>query len=98
MVYTDAQYNPATKRAGLARAVIVDTEDGTSLFAGALTPPDILAWLDPRAQQINQLELLAALCAMLNFPELFQRREIRPILDAQHTCLERLYPRIHALV
>jgi hypothetical protein len=75
VVYTDAQYNPGSKRAGLG-VVIIDTEDGTRFFAGALTSPEILAWLDPRDQQINQLELLAALCAMLTFPELFEGRSV----------------------
>ena len=75
VVYTDAQYNPTTKRAGLG-VIIVDTESDTRLFAGALTSPEIMGWLDKRDQQINQLELLAALCAMLTFPELFEERSV----------------------
>ena len=82
LVYTDAQYNHTKGRAGLG-VVIVDTESPESefYFAGSLTSPAILAWLEQRKQQVNQLELLAVLCALMTFPEMFEGRSALFFVD-----------------
>jgi len=82
LVYSDAQYNERTGSAGLG-VVIVDLEkpDDARFMAGAQSSPELLQWMPERKQQVNQLELLAALCACMTFADMLREREVVLYID-----------------
>ena len=64
------------------RVVInLDNPDDARFMAGAQTSPEILQWMPKRKQQVNQLELLAALCACMTFADILQDREVVLYID-----------------
>ena len=82
LVYSDAQYNSSTGSAGLGVVLVdLDNPDVARFMAGAQTSPEILQWMPKRKQQVNQLELLAALCACTTFADILQDREVVLYID-----------------
>ena len=77
LVYTDACYAPG-KYSGIG-IVIVDGDRVCE--AGAAVPEWMLEWLQPRGQQINHLEALAATCARLTFPDVLRGRRVLHFID-----------------
>ena len=64
--------------------VLWDPEDHTLHYAGGETPAWLLAflaWLQAKANYIFDLELVAALCLYLTFPELLQGRILHHLVD-----------------
>ena len=82
LVYSDAQYAEAAGTAGLG-IILVDLEDPTHerYMAGGQTSPELLKWLHQRKQQVNQLELLAVVCATMTFKEKMEGREVIFYID-----------------
>jgi hypothetical protein len=85
LIYTDAQYAAAagTKFTAGLGVVMIDLEDPDHerYMAGGAASPEILKWLHPRGQQVNQLELLAVLCAGMTFRDGLQGREVVFYID-----------------
>ena len=63
--------------------ILVDLEDPTQkrYMAGGQTSQEVLEWLHQRKQQVNQLELLAVLCASMTFKEKMLGREVIFYID-----------------
>jgi len=82
LIYSDAQYAEAAGTAGLG-VILVDLEDPTQkrYMAGGQTSQEVLEWLHQRKQQVNQLELLAVLCASMTFKEKMLGREVIFYID-----------------
>jgi len=82
LIYSDAQYAEAAGTAGLG-VTLVDLEDPTRerYMAGGQTSPELLKWLHQRKQQVNQLELLAVVCASMTFKEKMLGREVIFYID-----------------
>jgi hypothetical protein len=82
LIYSDAQYAEAAGTAGLG-VILVDLKDPTRkrFMAGGQTSPELLKWLHQRRQQVNQLELLAVLCASMTFKEKLQGRKVVFYID-----------------
>ena len=70
VVYSDASFS--THRAGMG-IVLLDCESGQRWVCGLEIPSWILRSLEDRETQINQLELLTILCAVLTFGDSHMR-------------------------
>ena len=75
VVYTDAQFDPS--RAGLG-VVIFDCDGGgphNAFVTGGQVPQELMQWFQQRKTQINGLEILAILAAILSYPDMFRESE-----------------------
>jgi hypothetical protein len=88
VLYTDAMYERSAAVPAQIGITIYDPEDVGSLdapcgyrHASAPVPPDFMAALLPRQQQIGPLETVAPLVAMLSRPEQFRDREVILFVD-----------------
>ena len=82
VVYTDAQYSEAGRK-GIG-VVAIDTEPGERVICGDEIPRHIMDWIHSVRQEqtnINHCELLAALVAILTFPEMFRGRNVLLFTD-----------------
>ena len=77
VVYTDASYSEAGY-SGLG-IVILDGDD--RYVAGCRVPVWLLAALRPRGQQINHLEMAAAVAARVTFPDVLAGRKVLHFVD-----------------
>ncbi|CAE8595290.1 unnamed protein product [Polarella glacialis] len=73
--WSDAEYDPCQPSLGGGVGYIV-RYDGATIGAAARVPPDVIALLLPRAQQIGQLEALVPLVALMNETELFKSSDV----------------------
>ena len=83
VVYSDAQFRKNRQGLGI---FIYDTDSPTNpiFISGSTVPANLMDWFrsyGDRKTQINGLEILAALAAILTFPELFENREVLFFLD-----------------
>jgi hypothetical protein len=82
VVYSDAQFS--TRGRNGVGVTIADTETGLRHTCGAEIPQDILDWIDTfgrKKTKINQCEMLAALVAVMTFPDLFRDRDVLFFVD-----------------
>ena len=82
VVYSDAQFS--TRGRNGVGVTIADTETGLRHTCGAEIPLDILDWIDTfgrKKTKINQCEMLAALVAVMTFPDLFRDRDVLFFVD-----------------
>ena len=82
VVYTDAQFS--TRGRNGVGVIIADTETGLRHTCGAEIPSDLLDWIDTfgrKKTKINQCEMLAALVAVMTFPDLFRDRDVLFYVD-----------------
>ena len=77
VVYTDASYNEN----GFSGLGIVILDGDNRYTAGCKVPEWLLAWLRPRGQQINHLEMVAAVAARTTFPDVLAGREVIHFVD-----------------
>ena len=77
VVYTDASFNEADY-SGLGIVIL----DGVDRYvAGCRVPAWLLAALRPRGQQINHLEMAAAVAARVTFPDVLAGRKVVHFVD-----------------
>ena len=77
VVYTDASFNEA----GYSGLGIVILDGSDRYVAGCRVPAWLLAALRPRGQQINHLEMAAAVAARVTFPDVLAGRKVIHFLD-----------------
>ena len=77
VVYTDASFNEA----GFSGLGIVILDGDNRYTAGCRVPEWLLAWLRHRGQQINHLEMAAAVAARTTFPDVLAGRKVIHFVD-----------------
>ena len=77
VVYTDASYNEA----GYSGLGIVILDGVDRYVAGCRVPEWLLTALRPRGQQINHLEMAAAVAARITFPDVIAGRKVLHFVD-----------------
>jgi hypothetical protein len=84
VVYTDAQSD--SRRSGLG--IIIHDSDNShnpTFISGCRVPHALLTWFMVRKQQINSLEILAVLGAILTYPHIFRNRDVIFFVDNMTT-------------
>ena len=80
-VWTDACWEPGSKRKAGIGIVIFLVEERRWLYAECDCPDSVLARFVLRRQYIGQLELLAAVAAYFTFPDILADREVLHAID-----------------